>query len=93
MEITAQEMIRGLYYECGLGAVYRSFSSSDTYWKVPEEDKNGEIHALHEYRDYSYHGSPYYKPTGSMIKDPRKIRAYHLLNEFKGILEELENEQ
>ena len=83
VDITTQEMIRGLYYEAGLGCVY---NSNNTYWW--QEDDGGK---LYEVEDISYHGSPRDRPTGKVIDEPLKLRAYYLLKELSKVMERIEN--
>lgn len=55
----------------------------DIVWR--EETRNGHA-VLVEYEDIAYHGSPLWKPTGSLIDNERTVEAVRALRSLRQLL-------
>lgn len=83
VDVTPQELFRGLCQQAGLGAVFQK--DNEFFWKEILEP-NGELVTLQEMHDISYHGSPVYRETGKAIRDPAKLSLYQHLKAVQKLM-------
>lgn len=76
------ELLHALASELGIKDVM--FPMSNTLWEYTSE--RFKMPLLVEYRDVSVNAIPNYEETGVTITDPKKLKAYKVLNELKSIL-------
>lgn len=88
IEVSPDQVMNALWTMCGLHGVKvsRLHYSSSFYKK--EIDKAGNPQLV-EYNNVSYHGLPNYRPTGEVISDPAKLKAYEQLCSLEETIKEI----
>ena len=84
VEIDEKDIIKALWEIAGLSELSVDFR--DYYW----ERKPGK---LVEMEEISYHGSPYWLPTGREITDPIKIQLCEEITKLAQLLKEQKKQE
>ena len=87
VEVSPDQVMNALWTMCGLHGVKVSRLYHSSFYRK-EIDKAGNPQLV-EYSDVSYHGSPNYQPTGEVISDPAKLKAYEQLCSLEETIKEI----